>query len=164
MKRKNSLALAILFALLGVAPGISATTDLPQSFKIEELAWISGDWETVSGASQIEEHWTKVAGGTMIGMSRAMAGGKTVFFEYLRIETRGGDIYYVAHPKARNPGTEFKLVRLGPREAIFENLAHDFPKRIIYRKHVNGDLIARIEGDGTEKENPQEFHYRSVSR
>jgi uncharacterized protein DUF6265 len=164
MKRKNSLSFAILFALSGLAPAISATTNLSQTFKIEDLAWISGDWETASGASQIEEHWTNVAGGSMLGMSRTMAGGKTLFFEYLRIETRGDDIYYVAHPKARNPGTEFKLVRLSSQEAIFENLAHDFPKRIIYRKHGNGDLIARIEGDGTEKEKSQEFRYRSVSR
>src|SRR5262245_51049064 len=163
MKRKT-LSFAILFVLTGLAPVISATTNLIQSFKIENMAWISGDWETASGPSQTEEHWTKVAGGSMIGMSRTMAGGKTVFFEYLRIETRGDDIYYVAHPKARNPGTEFKLVRLSSQEAIFENLMHDFPKRIIYRRHGNGDLIARIEGDGTEKEKPQEFHYYSVSR
>jgi Domain of unknown function (DUF6265) len=79
--------------------------------------------------------------------------GKSVFFEYLRIESRGSDIYYVAHPKARTPGTDFKLTRLTRQEAVFENPAHDFPKRIIYRKSGDGKLSARIEGDGTEKEN-----------
>src|SRR5262245_57292393 len=135
-----------------------------QSFKIEDLAWISGDWETASGGMQIDEHWTKVAGNSLIGMSRTVAGGKTVFFEYLRIEARGPEIYYVAHPKARTPGTDFKLVRLSGQEAVFENLAHDFPKRIIYRKNGDGALTARIEGDGTEKEKPQEFHYRPVPK
>src|SRR5262249_26133576 len=72
-----------------------------QPFKIEDLSWISGDWETAPGRAQIDEHWTKVAGGSLIGMSRTVAGGKTVFFEYLRIEARGAEIYYVAHPKAR---------------------------------------------------------------
>jgi hypothetical protein len=135
-----------------------------QAFKIEDLAWLSGDWETAPGRMQIDEHWTKVAGGSLIGMSRTVAGGKTVFFEYLRIESRGADIYYVAHPKARTPGTDFKLSRLTGQEAVFENPAHDFPKRVIYRKNADGTLTARVEGDGTEKEKPQEFHYRPISK
>ncbi|MGE0129578.1 MAG: DUF6265 family protein [Blastocatellales bacterium] len=132
--------------------------------KIDDLAWLSGDWETAPGRMQIDEHWTKVAGNSMIGMSRAVAGGRTVFFEYLRIEARGADIFYVAHPKARTPGTDFKLVKLTSQEAVFENPAHDFPKRIIYRKNGDGSLTARIEGDGTEKERPQDFHYRPIPR
>ncbi len=135
-----------------------------QAFKIEDLAWISGDWETAPGRMQIDEHWAKVAGGSLIGMSRTVAGGKTVFFEYLRIEARGAEIYYVAHPKARTPGTDFKLVRLAGQEAVFENLAHDFLKRIIYRKNGDGTLTARVEGDGTEKEKPQNFHYRPIPK
>jgi len=137
---------------------------LTPAFKIEDLAWISGDWETTPGRMQIDEHWTKVAGNSLIGMSRTVAGGRTVFFEYLRIEARGGEIYYVAHPKARTPGTDFKLVRLNGQEAVFENPAHDFPKRIIYRKNADGSLTARIEGDGTEKEKPQDFQYRPAAK
>ncbi len=130
------------------------------AFKIDDLAWLSGSWETPPGKMQIDEHWSSVAGSSMIGMSRTVAGSKMVFFEYLRIEVRGDAIYYVAHPKARTPGTEFKLVRLSEMKAVFENPQHDFPKRIIYRRNADGTLTARIEGDGTEKEKPQEFHYR----
>jgi hypothetical protein len=36
---------------------------------------------------------------------------------------------YVAHPRAKSPGTDFKLVRSDRRQAVFENLSHDFPKR-----------------------------------
>ena len=135
-----------------------------QIFKIEDLSWISGDWETAPGRMQIDEHWSKVAGGSIIGMSRTVAGNKTVFFEFLRIESRGPEIFYVAYPRARNPGTDFKLVRLNSQEAVFENLTHDFPKRIIYRKNGDGTLTARVEGDGTEKEKPQDFQYRPMQR
>ncbi len=86
----------------------------------------------------------------MIGMGRTIAGGKTVEFEYLRLEQRGDGIYYVAHPKARSPGTDFKLTRLSAQEAVFENPQHDFPKRIIYRKNADGSLTASIDGgEGT---------------
>jgi hypothetical protein len=134
------------------------------AYKIEDLAWLSGDWETAPGRMQTDEHWTKVSGGSLIGMSRTVAGGRTVFFEYLRIEARGSEIFYVAHPKARTPGTDFKLARLNSQEAVFENPAHDFPKRITYRRNADGSLTARVEGDGTEKEKPQEFFYRPMAK
>jgi hypothetical protein len=166
----KTLWLGAALMIFGLAPTPAPTIRAMQSekpaqpFKIEDLAWLSGDWETAPGRMQIDEHWTKVAGGSMIGMSRTVAGGKTVFFEYLRIEARGDGVYYVAHPKARTPGTDFKLTRLTGQEAVFENPAHDFPKRIIYRKTADGALTARVEGDGTEKEKPQDFHYRPVPR
>jgi hypothetical protein len=136
------------------------TGGLAHPFQITDLAWLSGDWETAPGSGQIDEHWTRVAGGTLFGMSRTVANNKTVFYEYLRIEARGTDIFYVAHPRGRQPGTDFKLVQLNGQEAVFENLAHDFPKRIRYRKNADGTLTARVEGDGTEKEKPQDYHYR----
>ena len=134
-----------------------------QTFKVEDLSWISGGWQTVPGGrTQTDEHWSKVAGGSLIGMSRTISGERTVFFEFLRIETRGNEIFYVAHPRAKNPGTDFKLVKLSGQQAVFENLAHDFPKRIIYRKNADGSLTARVEGDGTEREKPQDFNYRPI--
>ena len=130
---------------------------------ISELGWISGDWQTASGGrAQIEEHWTKPDGGSMIGMSRTVAGGRTVEFEYLRIEQRADAIYYVAHPKARCPGTDFKLTRLTAREAFFENPQHDFPKRIIYRKHADASLMASI--DGGEGTKAQSYPFLPVTK
>ena len=123
-----------------------------QTSTLTDLAWMSGSWETVPGAKrQIEEHWTAAAGATMMGMSRTVAGEKTVEFEYLRIEQRADGVYYVAHPKARCPATDFKLTHASANEAVFENLQHDFPKRIIYRKGTDDSLTASIDGgDGTK--------------
>jgi hypothetical protein len=119
----------------------------PQTPALADLAWIAGDWQTAAGGRrQIEEHWTSVAGGTMMGVSRTVAGDKTVEFEYLRIEQRADGIYYVAHPKARCPATDFKLTKASATEAVFENPQHDFPKRIIYRKTGDDSLTASIDG------------------
>jgi len=130
----------------------------------QDLSWIAGDWETNLGNVRVDEHWTDLSGGSMLGMSRTVSGGRTVSFEYLRIETRPDGIYYVAHPRAKSPGTDFKLVRSDRRQAVFENLSHDFPKRIIYRLNPEGSLTARVEGDGSEKEKAQEFIYKPIKR
>lgn len=96
----------------------------------------------------------------MLGMSRTVAGDKTVEFEYLRIEQRADGIYYVAHPKARCPGTDFKLTHASATEAVFENPQHDFPKRIIYKKTANDGLTASI--DGGEGTKAMSFAYRRI--
>ena len=125
---------------------------------LTDLSWISGDWQTAPGGrAQIDEHWTIPAGGLMMGLSRTVAGGRTLEFEYLRLEQRPEGIFYVAHPKARCPGTDFKLTRLAANEAVFENPAHDFPKRIIYRKTAEGSLVASV--DGGEGTKAQTFTY-----
>ena len=124
----------------------------PQTPGLADLSWIAGDWQTAPGGrAQSEEHWTSAAGGSMMGMSRTVANEKTVEFEYLRIEQRADGVYYVAHPKARCPGTDFKLTKSSATEAVFENPQHDFPKRIIYRKTADDSLSASIDGgDGTK--------------
>jgi hypothetical protein len=123
-----------------------------QTPTLADLAWIAGGWQSAPGEKrQSEEHWTIAAGATMMGMSRTVVGEKTVEFEYLRIEQRADGIYYVAHPKARCPGTDFKLTRASANEAVFENPQHDFPKRIIYRKGADDSLTASVDGgEGTK--------------
>jgi hypothetical protein len=144
------LLLPLVFVSVGIT-GLNTHASGPAT-TLADLAWISGSWQTAPGGRvQIEEHWMKPAGASMLGMSRTVAGDRTVEFEYLRLEQRGEDIFYVAHPKARYPGTDFKLTRLTGQEAVFENPAHDFPKRIIYRKHADGSLVASIDGgEGTK--------------
>jgi len=145
---KRILAIVIALTCLSFLPSVSGQGQT----SIADISWIAGDWQTPAGGrAQIEEHWTQVAGATMMGVSRTVAGEKTVEFEYLRIEQRADGIYYVAHPKARCPGTDFKLTRASATEAVFENPQHDFPKRIIYRKTGDDGLTASIDGgEGTK--------------
>jgi hypothetical protein len=100
----------------------------------------------------------------MIGMARAVVGGKTAAFEFLRIETREDGIYYVAQPQGRCPATPFKLVSLDAGEAVFANPEHDFPKRIRYRRGPDGTLIARVEGDPGDAEQALDYHFRKRAR
>jgi len=90
----------------------------------------------------------------MIGMGRTIKSGKAVDWEFMRIEERGTDIFYLAKPKENAGETPFKLIRSSAAEAVFENPEHDFPQRVIYRLAKSGNLEARIEGttsDGKAK-------------
>ena len=156
MKSSTRFCIVVTFILavtLVMVWSVGASREsVPSGPKISELAWIAGDWQTAPGGRvQIEEHWTLPAGGTMIGMGRTVVGDKTAEFEFLRIEQRGDEIYYVANPNANCPQTDFKLTRLAGQEVIFENPTHDYPKRVMYRKGSKGSLVASIDaGEGTK--------------
>jgi ketosteroid isomerase-like protein len=118
---------------------------------IAALAWMAGDWQTAPGKRRVDEHWTAPAGGAMLGMSRTVSGEALSAFEYLRIVERADGIFYIAHPGASSPGTEFKMTRVADGEAVFENPEHDFPKRITYRRGADGALTATVDGgEGTK--------------
>jgi hypothetical protein len=148
------LSASVLGFVLLLSVLVNASSGATSSFgtALDDLSWITGDWQNEPGGkTQIDEHWNKPSGGSMIGMSRTVIGDKTAEFEYLRIEQRVDGIFYVAHPQGRCPGTDFKLTRSSATEAVFENPQHDFPKRIIYRKTGVDGLTASIDGgEGTK--------------
>ena len=155
--------LAVALTIVWSAGTSTGTRSSGETAKISDLIWLAGDWQTASGGrAQIEEHWTLPAGGTMIGIGRTVVGDKTAEFEFLRIEQRGDEIYYVANPNANCPQTDFKLTRLAGQEVIFENPTHDYPKRVMYRKGSNGSLVASIDaGEGSKSHS---FSYLPMGR
>ena len=130
-----------------------------QPTRVTDLAWIAGHWQGTKGKSQIEEHWLPPSGGAMLAVSRTLVENRMTAFEFLRIEERDDVIYYVAQPQGRPP-TDFRLIRISAREAIFENAQHDFPQRIIYRLEGEDELVARIEGPRNGKTVGVDFRYR----
>jgi hypothetical protein len=137
-------ALLFLMGTLSPRPG--------QAASISDLEWLAGCWSSRGGEAGSEEHWLAPAGGSMLGVGHTVVGGKTVAHEVMQIrETEPGQLAFIARPSGQAEAT-FPLARLGKDEVVFENLAHDFPQRVIYRRQ--GDkLEARIEGteDGKVK-------------
>lgn len=150
----HSLALAVLMPwLLQASPGNAAQT-------IGQLAWMTGSWKSSGSGAETEEHWTAPGAGSMIGMNRTVKGGKTVGFEFLRIEARADGIFYLASPGGAPP-TPFKLKDASKEKAVFENPEHDFPQRILYWRD-GANLCARIEGTQKGKAAGQEWCWKPL--
>ncbi|HUP96383.1 MAG TPA: DUF6265 family protein, partial [Usitatibacter sp.] len=64
---------------------------------------------------------------------------------------------YLASPGGRAP-VEFKLAELGDKRVVFENLAHDFPQRIIYWME-GPKLAARVEGNVKGQARSEEWRF-----
>lgn len=130
---------------------------------VTDLAWLSGCWEVNVQDKNllITEQWMKPAGGMMIGAGRTIRNGKAVDYEFLRIVEEADGVFYVAKPTANKDETRFRLVGSASGEVVFENAAHDFPQRIIYK--LNGNrLNARIEGIANGKTRGIDFPYARV--
>lgn len=120
---------------------------LPAAANISRLSWLTGCWAYDGEEAGSGEYWMPPAGGTMLAISRTVRNSKTVGFEYLRItETGDESLILIAAPSGQNP-TRFSLLSLTDNEVVFENPAHDFPQRIIYRLGNGGKLLGRIEGE-----------------
>jgi hypothetical protein len=124
---------------------------------ISSLAWMAGCWAPDGGQHGSVEQWTAPAGRSMLGMSRTVRDGKTVFFEFLRIvEEDDGWTGLIASPAGQETA-RFELVDLGPKLVVFENPNHDFPQRISYRLTADGNLHGRIEGQQNGETRSAEF-------
>ncbi len=154
---KYPSAFAIVLFLAFSMTGQTAPT------KLSELNWLAGCWEMNAPANNlvITEQWMKPAGGMMIGAGRTVKNGKAVDYEFLRIVEEADGIFYVAKPTGNKDETRFKLTKASGSEVVFENPAHDFPQRIIY-KLAGNRLTARTEGSMNGKSRGIDFPYLST--
>lgn len=130
---------------------------------IRELNWLQGCWSSTNpGERQTTEHWMKPTRDSMLGLSQTVTGDKMLEFEFMRIaQEADGEIYFIAKPSGQ-PEARFKLITVGANEIVFENPAHDFPQRIIYRREGDS-LNGRIEGTVNGQEKASDFPMKRVS-
>jgi len=142
----------LIFALV-----LLVTPFVPQSSSASDVGWMTGCWELTRNGRHIVEQWMSAEGGTLLGMSRTVANGQTREYEFLLIRHGANGLEYVAKPSGQPEGT-FTATRVSPSEVVFENMAHDFPQRILYRRDGN-TLLAATEGTVQGQARRVEFPY-----
>jgi hypothetical protein len=138
-----------------------ALTGATQAPAVKDVAWISGCWDFTRNGRHVVENWTAAEGGTIMGVSRTVSSGKTSEWEFLIIREGAKGLEYVAKP-SRQPEATFTATSVSATEVVFENPAHDFPKKIVYKR--DGDtLVASIEGRMNGQIRRIEFPYKKAA-
>lgn len=128
-----------------IAPVLLALTMMQATQgSANDVGWMTGCWALTRHGRHVIEQWTPAEGGTLLGVSRTVADGRTTEYEFLLIRLGPRGLEYVAKPSGQAEAT-FTATTVTANEIVFENPAHDFPKRIAYRR--DGDsLLAAVEG------------------
>lgn len=137
----SARAIAVML-LVSVVSGFSQTVT-----GIHRAAWLQGCWVQTTPTGSVEESWTTAKGGTMIGVGRTIRDGKMTAYEMIVLREQGDRLAYQAHPSGQ-PSATFLSTRISPSELVFENPAHDFPRKITYRRVGADSIVARVEGPG----------------
>lgn len=128
---------------------------------VAQAGWIAGCWEHKAGARLIEEQWMRPRAGLMLGVSRTVVGDSLLEYEQVALLERGGHLVYAATPARQGPA-EFVSIAVSDSAVTFENSAHDFPQRIIYRRRGADSLLARVEGMRGGQLRGSDYPYRRV--
>ena len=159
--------LAVLMLLMaGAWPTVGSSSPRPRLDGLKQdavtgLGWMAGCWQQRNGTRVTDEQWMRPAGGSMIGMSRTVAGDRLRAWEALRNVEEQGRVVYVAQPGG-GPATRFAASHLADTLAVFENPAHDFPQRIAYRRVGADSMVASISAVRNGNEQRMDIPMRRV--
>ena len=118
-----------------------------QSSAIDRADWLAGCWEMRAPNRVTMEMWMPPSGGMMLGASRTVIGSSTREYEQIRLHAAGDTLVYTALPSGQREAA-FRSTTVSSTTLVFENPAHDFPRKITYRRVGADSLVARVEGPG----------------
>ncbi len=124
-------------------------TELPPvdalAFPLERL---QGKWQDMNRDNAFFEEWAVVGDKHLEGRGYVMASGDTVFIEQLEIVAQDSALLYrVGLNGSRTRDlVEFRMTSATPREIVFENPKHDFPKKISYELQPDSGINVYLSG------------------
>lgn len=129
--------------------------------KADQLKWLVGTWKINTGNGYVVEQWKQKNDSTFSGKSMFVkAVGDSAIQETIELVFRNGSWSYNPRVANQNDGkaVQFSILFMSRAEFISENLNHDFPQRIAYRR-VKNMLFASIEGRQKGKYVKQNFDF-----
>lgn len=138
---KSMRILLVFVALLG-------NIGLVKSQKFNDLNWLLGGWKMKQESVEFSEIWTKTDSCNYRGKGIGVSGKDTIFYEEIQLQFLQDGIYYKVKSRGQNDNefVSFKLVNHGINTFVFENINHDFPSLIIYKRINDNQMEAWIEG------------------
>jgi len=132
-----------------------------------QLGWLHGIWKGQRDQEQIEEQWSDLAGGTLMGMFRWLKGDSVWFYELIVVEPEDdGVMLRIKHfyPglkgwEEKDLATEFALVELRDTFAVFLQVNKPNAPWMIYHLESEDRLIAYFERAGEPPKESDKFVY-----
>jgi hypothetical protein len=157
---KKSYSILLIITLLFPFVSCKNSNGKNKTFdKIEKINWLLGSWENKSEEGILSEIWEKKNDSTFIGESYFIREKDTLHSERIEVKQKGEDLLYIPTVKGQNndkPVT-FKLTLATENEFTFENPAHDYPQKIVYKMVNANSLVATISGKQQGKNSTESY-------
>jgi hypothetical protein len=128
--------------------------------EVAKLGWMAGSWVHEKDGVVTRETWLAPRDGAMAGAAQTNRPGRRPSIEFTRITAEPAGATFTALVGAQPP-TPFVLLPGKDGEAVFENKAHDFPQRVIYRR-CGAALCARVEGEVKGQLQSEDWRYTRI--
>jgi hypothetical protein len=162
MRIKLGIALICTLSTCNNPKPASVHEPTGQPNKIAQASWLLGTWSSHFAERSNFETWTKFNDSTYLGRSYSIRKGDTVSSESIKLIQQGKSIHYIPTVQGQNNDTPvmFTLTSSDSKTLVFENPAHDFPQRIVYKTAPPDSLIAEISGLVNGEIRAQKFSMR----
>jgi uncharacterized protein YciI len=132
----------LLFCLFFSSLSAFAQSSLP--------LFLEGRWQ-IAGVNRFER-WDRLNDESMKGFAYDIVDGKMVISEYLDITSKNGKVTYTATVLHQNDGkpVDFKMTQ-SDSVLSFENPNHNFPKKIVYKKLSDWEILVELSGGRDKK-------------
>lgn len=136
-----------------------------KSQTFNDLNWLLGSWKMKQEGVEFSEIWTQIDSFNYSGKGIGVAGKDTIFYEEIQLQFQQDGIYYKVKSRGQNDNefVSFKLVNHGLNTFIFENIKHDFPSLIIYKRLNDNHMEAWIEGRENGIIKTEEFDFIRIN-
>jgi Domain of unknown function (DUF6265) len=120
---------------------------VPAPKKYDTPMFLAGTWKVENREEY--EAWTATDATTLSGQAYKIRQGKKTVTEHLSIKTVDGKTVYTAIVLGQNNGqpVDFVLNTEVSGKYSFENLTHDFPKKIQYTPMGDAAVLVEVLGD-----------------
>lgn len=127
--------------------------------RLNGLGFLAGTWKSENKENY--ESWKVINNSLLEGNAYKMKAGQKVVTEYFSIKASSGKIVYQATVPDQNNGKtiDFELNKSLKNKYSFENLSHDFPKKIQYTKLNDTTIFVEVLGG-----NDKGFSYKMIKR
>jgi hypothetical protein len=127
--------------------------------RLKGLGFLAGTWKTENKENY--ESWKVINDSLLEGNGYKMKRGQKVVTEYFSIKAQSGKIVYQATVPDQNNGKtiDFELNKSLKNKYSFENLSHDFPKKVQYTKLNDTTIFVEVLG-----EHDKGFSYKMMKR
>ncbi|MEX1993614.1 MAG: DUF6265 family protein [Steroidobacteraceae bacterium] len=141
-----------LLLSMALAATIAGAAEAGECNGLDRLRWLLGDWTADGSKTRFHESWVEVAPHTFegTGIERSKADGAPKGGEVLRLVEMAGGVFYLSKVTHNELPVAFRLTACSDGRFVFDNPAHDFPKRLEYRQEPDGRLTVSV-SDGAEK-------------